>query len=103
MALDRTHECERDSRAPACVFDDRAAWLEASVGLGGLDHGESHAVFHAAGGVLTFDFEQNPRTVRGDDVAKRQKGCVTDKRENAARRVAHGEVAFFWTSFNPPD
>jgi len=46
----------RDKDTPVLppVFDDGAIRLETAVSFCGFDHGQGHAVFHAAGGVLVF-------------------------------------------------
>src|SRR6185312_252759 len=74
------------------VFHDRAAWRETTVGLGGLDHRERHAVLHAARGVLALDLEQDAGTVRRRDAGERDEGRVADAVQDGSRRGGRGHT-----------
>jgi len=77
-----------DAGAAAGVLDDGAAGFEASVALGGLDHGQGHAVFHAAGRVLALDLEQDAGPVGRAHRAQFDHRCRADPLEH--RRVDAG-------------
>ena len=78
VALHRAYQLEGDSRAAAGIFDDRAARLQSSIGLGRLDHRQRHAILHAAGRILAFELQQDASSVGGDDMAQRQQRRVAD-------------------------
>jgi hypothetical protein len=39
-----------------------------------LDHGERHAILHAAGGVVAFELDQHPRAFLGNHAAQLHDG-----------------------------
>src|SRR5690349_19672127 len=87
-------ESKRHARAAAGVFDDCATGLQASVCLWRLDHGERHAVLHAACRVLALEFEENPGAVGWHDIAQSQKRSVADRVEDCFGRLCHCGLTF---------
>ena len=89
MTPNRADQGQGDAGAAAGVFDDRAAGHEAPVRHGRVDHGERHAVLHAAGRVLALQLQEDAGAVAGHDVAQRQQAGVAD----ALQDVAHEAIS----------
>ena len=71
---------------PAVASDHRAAGPQPAVAFGGLDHGEGDAVLDGAGGVLVFEFDEEPADagVQAGDLDQRR---VADEREDGGQRM----------------
>jgi hypothetical protein len=82
VSLGRADQGERGPGAASGVFDDGAAGAQVAVLLGLGDNAERHAVFHAAGGVLPFEFGEDPGRALGNDTAKLDEGGVADGAED---------------------
>ena len=89
MALHGADQGKGNAGAAAGIFDDGAVRRETAVGFRSLDHGESHAVLHAAGGILAFDFEKDAGVVRGCDAAQGQQGSVTNAMQDVGFEKIH--------------
>ena len=89
IALHRADEGQRDAGAAAGVFDDGAARRQAPVRLRRFDHGERHAVLHAAGGILVFQLQQDAGAVPGHDVAQGHQRGVADAVQDVSRQFGH--------------
>jgi len=68
--------------AAAGVLDDVSATLQPAVLLGGLDHGQRHAVLHAAGWVFAFHLEENAGAGAGNNGAERDQRRIADPFKN---------------------
>jgi hypothetical protein len=68
VALQRRHLGQAQAGIAGRRLDDRAARLEAAVGLGRLDHRAGHAVLDRAAGVLVLQLQEQP-TRAGVEVA----------------------------------
>ena len=64
VTLLRRHQREAEAGVAGGRFDDQRAGLDFPCALGGLDHGERHAVLDRAAGVLVFQLEEEARTTR---------------------------------------
>jgi hypothetical protein len=60
VALQRRHLGQAEAGIAGRRLDDRAARLEAAVGLGRLDHRARHAVLDRAPGVLVLQLQEQP-------------------------------------------
>ena len=56
--------------AAARVFDDGTARFQAPIRFRCFNHRERHTVFHAAAGILAFDFQKHARAVCGYNMAQ---------------------------------
>jgi hypothetical protein len=57
MTLHRADQRQRHTRAPASIFHHRAASRKAAIDFGRFNHGERHAILHAAGRILVLELE----------------------------------------------
>src|SRR5579872_6478610 len=81
MPFHRANERQRNTGATAGVFDDSAAGLQPAVRFGSFDHGQRHAIFHAAGRILALELQQNARAAQCYE--RRMADAVEDRRGHA--------------------
>jgi hypothetical protein len=91
IATRRTDESERNAGAAAGILDDPPAGFQAPGPLAGLDHGERHAVLHAAGRIGAFELDQDTRATRRHDARQFEQRRIADALQNGA--VDSGHVA----------
>ncbi len=87
VALHRTDQRERYAGAAAGIFDHAAAGRQPPIRLGRLDHGERHAVLHAAGRVLVLKFQQDAAAAGRPDTHQRQQGGMADAVEDCGHEL----------------
>src|SRR5439155_340049 len=104
VALARGNECQPESGVARGGLDDRAARLQLSIALGGLDHRESDAVLDRASGILALELEEKlarpgvePRHLHERRVADERK----DVAHSAMRRYGISEMPMseMWKPF----
>ena len=85
VALHRGDESQTDAGIAAGGLDeDGFAGVNFSLLLGGFDHGEADAVFHAVDGVSAFELGDNASVGAGGDAIKLHERGIADEFSNAA-------------------
>jgi hypothetical protein len=91
VALARGDERKADAGVAGRRLDDRAAFLQAPVRLGGLDHGAGGPVLDRAARVLRFELEEEPARA-GVEAGDLDERGLPDEVEDACR--GHSPVLF---------
>ena len=84
IAFCASHQRESKPGVAGRRLDHSSAWLQTSIALSSLNHGQADAIFDGASRILIFEFEKKLARP-GVELRDLHQWCIADQRKNRRR------------------